>query len=97
MLTRFLIHVAALLFVFYFIWQVHQSILGAAHDNWQTIRRLDGLIDDVTALHPNLLASIRAGLSAFRSAQREQFAAHKAAFAAWRSKWPAVRELEFAA
>jgi putative membrane protein len=29
-LTRFLIHVAALLFVFYFIWHVHQSILGAA-------------------------------------------------------------------
>ena len=30
MLTRFLIHVVALLFVFYFIWHVHQSILGAA-------------------------------------------------------------------
>ena len=30
MLTRFLIHIVALLFVFYFIWHVHQSTLGAA-------------------------------------------------------------------
>jgi CHAD domain-containing protein len=72
-----------------------QSMLGAAHDSWQTIRRLDGLIDDVAALHPRLLPSVRAGLSAFRSAQREQIAAHKATFSAWRSKWPAVRIIDF--
>jgi putative membrane protein len=29
-LTRFLIHVVALLFVFYFIWHIQGSILGAA-------------------------------------------------------------------
>jgi putative membrane protein len=29
-LTRFLVHVVALLFVFYFIWHIHSSILGAA-------------------------------------------------------------------
>lgn len=30
MLTRFLVHVVALLFVFYFIWHIHSSILWAA-------------------------------------------------------------------
>ncbi|MDQ6710009.1 MAG: phage holin family protein [Candidatus Dormibacteraeota bacterium] len=30
MLTRFVIHVAALLFVFYVIWHLHASVLGAA-------------------------------------------------------------------
>ncbi|HEY8735420.1 MAG TPA: phage holin family protein [Candidatus Dormibacteraeota bacterium] len=30
MLTRFLIHVVALLFVFYFLWRLQGSILGAA-------------------------------------------------------------------
>ncbi|MDQ6885029.1 MAG: phage holin family protein [Candidatus Dormibacteraeota bacterium] len=30
MLTRFAIHVAALLFVFYVIWHLHASVLGAA-------------------------------------------------------------------
>jgi CHAD domain-containing protein len=72
-----------------------QSLLGAAHDSWQTIRRLDGLIDDVAAMRPQLMRSVRAGLSAFRSAQREQIAAHKAAFTTWRSKWPAVRTIDF--
>jgi CHAD domain-containing protein len=72
-----------------------QSLLGAAHDSWQTIRRLDELMDDVAAMHPRLLSSVRAGLSAFRSGQREQIAAHKAAFTAWRSKWPAVRRIDF--
>jgi CHAD domain-containing protein len=72
-----------------------QSLLGAAHDSWQTIRRLDALIDDVAAMRPQLMRSVRAGLSAFRSAQREQIAAHKAAFTTWRSKWPDVRTMDF--
>jgi CHAD domain-containing protein len=72
-----------------------QEILGIAHDAWQAVNRLDQVIDSVTAMRPHLLPTIRAGISAFRAAQREQFAAQKAAFANWRSKWPAVKAIDF--
>jgi CHAD domain-containing protein len=74
-----------------------QRILGIAHDCWQAILRLDRLVDGVTALHPHLLPSIRAGINAFRTMQREQFAVQKAAFATWRTNWPNVRNLNFEA
>jgi CHAD domain-containing protein len=70
-----------------------QRILGIANDSWQAIGRLDRLLDDVTALRPQNLPSIRAGISAFRTMQREQYAAQRAAFSAWRSKWPTVRNV----
>lgn len=72
-----------------------QEILGIAHDAWQAVHRLDQAIDVVTAMRPHMLPTIRAGIGAFRAAQREQFAAQKAAFAAWRSKWPAVKSIDF--
>jgi len=69
-----------------------QSILGAAHDNWQIVGKLDRVMDVVTALRPQLLPGIRSGLSAFRAGQREQFAVQKAAFATWRRSWPKTRD-----
>jgi CHAD domain-containing protein len=72
-----------------------QEILGIAHDAWQAVNRLDQVIDSVTAMRPHILPTIRAGISALRAAQREQFAAQKAAFSNWRSKWPAVKAIDF--
>jgi CHAD domain-containing protein len=72
-----------------------QRILGIANDCWQAIGRLDQLLDDVTALHPQSLPSIRAGINAFRTMQREQVSAQRAAFSAWRSKWTSVRNVPF--
>lgn len=72
-----------------------QRILGIAHDNVQAIRRLDRLVDDLAALRPQALTNIRAGIHAFRSFHREQWAEQRAAFSAWKVKRPQLRGLDF--